>query len=156
MVDAVKVPVIATDGIADSRGVAAALLLGASAFQVGTGFLRSPEAKLPEAWADALASAAPEDTLVTRAFSGRAGRSLATAYARGPPRRADARALSRETRFDAGDARGGGQIGRYRDDAGLGGPVGGPRAGRARGGDRAPVVGRRAGDVRMTSEARMR
>ena len=82
VVDAVKVPVIATGGIADSRGVAAALLLGASAVQVGTGFLRSPEAKLPKAWADALARAAPEDTLVTRAFSGRAGRSLATAYAR--------------------------------------------------------------------------
>ena len=82
VVDAVTVPVIATGGVADARGVAAALLLGASAAQVGTGFLRSPEAKLPNAWADALARAAPEDTLVTRAFSGRAGRSLATAYAR--------------------------------------------------------------------------
>ena len=82
VVDAVKVPVIAAGGIADARGVAAALLLGASAVQIGTGFLRSPEAKLPKAWADALGAAAPEDTLVTRAFSGRAGRSLATAYAR--------------------------------------------------------------------------
>ena len=82
IVDAVNIPVIATGGIADPRGVAAALLLGASATQIGTGFLRSPEAKLPSAWADALAAAAPEDTLVTRAFSGRAGRSLANAYAR--------------------------------------------------------------------------
>jgi nitronate monooxygenase len=80
--DAVRVPVIAAGGIADARGVAAALLLGASAVQIGTGFLRSPEAQLPKAWADALGQAAPEDTLVTRAFSGRAGRSLATAYAR--------------------------------------------------------------------------
>ena len=40
--DAVKVPVVATGGIADARGVAAALLLGASAVQVGTGLLRSP------------------------------------------------------------------------------------------------------------------
>jgi nitronate monooxygenase len=82
VVDAVRVPVIATGGIADARGVAAALLLGASAVQVGTGFLRCPEAKLPSAWADAIGRARPEDTLVTRAFSGRPGRSIATAYAR--------------------------------------------------------------------------
>ncbi len=77
-----RVPVVATGGIADARGVAAALLLGASAAQVGTGFLRCPEAKLNPAWADALARTPPEGTLVTRAFSGRAGRSVATAYAR--------------------------------------------------------------------------
>lgn len=82
VVDAVKVPVVATGGIADARGVAAALLLGASAVQVGTGFLRAPEAGVPTAWADALADALPEHTLVTRAFSGRAGRGYATAYAR--------------------------------------------------------------------------
>ena len=86
--DAVKVPVVAAGGIADARGVAAALLLGASAVQIGTGFRRSPEAKLPKAWADALGAAAPEDTLVTRAFSGRAGRSLATLYARAASARA--------------------------------------------------------------------
>jgi nitronate monooxygenase len=80
--DAVSLPVVATGGIADARGVAAALTLGASAAQIGTGFLRCPEAKLPPAWADGLARAAPEDTMVTRAFSGRAGRSLATDYAR--------------------------------------------------------------------------
>jgi nitronate monooxygenase len=78
--DAVRVPVIATGGIADARGVAAAFALGASAVQVGTGFLRTPEAGLPTAWADALARTAPEDTQLTRAFSGRAGRSIATAY----------------------------------------------------------------------------
>jgi len=82
IVDAVEVPVIATGGIADARGVAAALMLGASAVQVGTGLLRSPEAKLAPAWADAIGQAAPEDTMLTRAFSGRAGRSVATAYAR--------------------------------------------------------------------------
>ena len=82
VVDAVKVPVIATGGIADARGVAAALLLGAAAVQIGTGFLRCPEARLPPAWRDALGRASPEDTRITRAFSGRAARGLATAYVR--------------------------------------------------------------------------
>ena len=82
VVDAVRIPVVATGGIADPSGVAAALLLGASAVQVGTGFLRCPEAKIPYAWADALACTPPEDTTLTRAFSGRAGRSIATAYVR--------------------------------------------------------------------------
>jgi nitronate monooxygenase len=82
VVDAVRIPVIATGGIADGRGVAAALALGASAIQVGTGFLRAPEAGIHTAWAEALARAAPEDTVVSRAFSGRAGRSLATDYVR--------------------------------------------------------------------------
>jgi nitronate monooxygenase len=82
VVDAVKIPVIATGGIGDARGAAAALLLGASAVQIGTCFLRSPEARLPTPWADGIGRAMPEDTMITRAFSGRAGRSLGTAYAR--------------------------------------------------------------------------
>ena len=79
--DAARVPVVAAGGIADSRGVSAALLLGASAVQIGTGFLRAPETKLPSAWADLLGDAAPEDTIATRAFSGRLGRSIRTEYA---------------------------------------------------------------------------
>ena len=82
VVDAVRIPVVATGGIADGRGVAAALLLGASAAQIGTGFLRCPEARTPPAWADALAATLPEATAVTRAFSGRAGRAIATDYLR--------------------------------------------------------------------------
>lgn len=80
--DAVKVPVVAAGGIADGRGAAAAFALGASAVQIGTGFLRTPEAQIPAAWADALAETRPEDTALTRAFSGRPGRSIATAYVR--------------------------------------------------------------------------
>jgi nitronate monooxygenase len=82
VLDAVRVPVIATGGIADGRGVAAALTLGASAAMIGTGFLRCPEARLHPAWADALAKTAPEGTILSRAFSGRPGRSIATDYAR--------------------------------------------------------------------------
>jgi nitronate monooxygenase len=62
--------------------VAAALVLGASAVQIGTGFLRCPEAQLNPAWADALARTPPEGTVVSRVFSGRAGRSIATSYVR--------------------------------------------------------------------------
>ena len=82
VVDAVRIPVVATGGIADARGVAAALLLGASAVQIGTGFLRSPEAGLSPAWADELATTAPEETRISRVFSGRAGRSIGTDYVR--------------------------------------------------------------------------
>jgi nitronate monooxygenase len=82
VVDAVNVPVVATGGIADARGVAAALALGASAAQIGTAFLRCPEAQIHPAWAAAIGRTAPEETVVSRVFSGRAGRSIATAYVR--------------------------------------------------------------------------
>lgn len=81
VVDAVNVPVVATGGIADARGVAAAMLLGASAVQIGTALLRSPEAGIAPAWAKAIGEAKPEQTITTRAYSGRLGRSIRTAYA---------------------------------------------------------------------------
>jgi nitronate monooxygenase len=80
--DAVNLPVIATGGIADARSVAAALLLGASAVQIGTGFLRSPEAMMPSSYADRLARTEAHETMLTRAFSGRPGRGVGNAYVR--------------------------------------------------------------------------
>jgi nitronate monooxygenase len=82
IVDAVRIPVVAAGGIADGRGVAAALTLGASAAVMGTAFLRCPEAKLHPAWADALANIPPEQTILTRAFTGKPARSIATDYVR--------------------------------------------------------------------------
>jgi len=81
IVDAVRIPVVAAGGIGDSRGVAAALILGASAVVMGTAFLRCPETQLHPAWADSLATTTPERTILSRAFTGKPGRSIATDYA---------------------------------------------------------------------------
>ena len=82
IVDAVNVPVIATGGIADARGVTAALILGASAVQIGTGFLRSPEAMVHPVYADQIAKTESQETMITRVFTGRPGRAVATKYTR--------------------------------------------------------------------------
>ncbi len=80
VVDFVDVPVVATGGIGDARGVAAALMLGASAVQVGTALLPSDEAGIAPAWSDLIRGLYPEGTRPTRGFSGRLGRAVRTAY----------------------------------------------------------------------------
>ncbi|WP_027580258.1 nitronate monooxygenase family protein [Bradyrhizobium sp. Ai1a-2] len=76
--DAVGVPVIAAGGIADGRGIAAALTLGASATQIGTAFLLCPEAATPPLHRDALRQAHEVGTVVTNVLSGRPARAMVT------------------------------------------------------------------------------
>ena len=82
VVDAVAVPVIATGGIGDGRGIAAALALGASAVQIGTAFMRCPEAATSNLQRKALAAASDVGTRVTRALTGRPARALVNRYVR--------------------------------------------------------------------------
>ena len=74
VVDAVSVPVIAAGGIADGRTAAAAFVLGASAVQLGTAFMRCEEANMYDAHRAALAEADDSCTLVTDLISGRPAR----------------------------------------------------------------------------------
>ncbi|ASP98445.1 nitronate monooxygenase [Sinorhizobium meliloti] len=76
VVDAVAVPVIAAGGIADGRGVAAALMLGASAVQIGTAYLRTPEARIPTSHSLALGKAGDDSTAITNLFTGRPARGV--------------------------------------------------------------------------------
>ncbi len=76
VVDAVEVPVIAAGGIADGRGIAAAFALGASAVQIGTAYLRTPESKITPMHRAALAAASDGDTALTNIFSGRPARGI--------------------------------------------------------------------------------
>jgi len=76
VVDAVKVPVIASGGIMDGRGIAAALMLGASAVQMGTAFLTTKECGIARSYKAAILAAHENDTRITRAFSGREARGI--------------------------------------------------------------------------------
>ena len=77
MVDAVRAPVLASGGIMDGRGIAAALALGAAGVQMGTAFLVCEESGVPEAYKAAVLAAHAEDTRVTRAITGRPARGIA-------------------------------------------------------------------------------
>jgi nitronate monooxygenase len=74
--DAVDVPVIAAGGVMDGRGIAAALALGADGVQMGTAFLRCPEAGTNAAHREALRRAGDVGTAITRAFTGKPARGI--------------------------------------------------------------------------------
>jgi nitronate monooxygenase len=80
IVDAVDLPVIAAGGISDGRGIAAALVLGASAVQLGSAFLSCPEANINDAYREALQKTSDDATRLTSAFSGRPARAMNNRY----------------------------------------------------------------------------
>ena len=80
IVDAVNIPVIASGGIMDGRGIAAALALGAAAAQLGTAFLTSEEAGIADVYKEAILAAGEHETRITRAFSGRPARGIVNRF----------------------------------------------------------------------------
>lgn len=83
IVDAVgdRVPVVAAGGIFDGRGLASALTLGADGIWVGTRFIATPEAHTVDGYKEKLVSMAEDDTVVTRAYTGKTCRVVRTRYA---------------------------------------------------------------------------
>ena len=75
-----ELPLIASGGIADGAAVAAVAAAGARAAQIGTAFMRCPEAATSDAHRDALSR--PSTTALTRAFSGRRARGIVNAFMR--------------------------------------------------------------------------
>jgi nitronate monooxygenase len=78
VVDAVREPVIAAGAIADGRGVAAAFALGAAAVQIGTAYLRTPQATTAPLHRAALECAADDGTRLTNLYTGRPARGMMT------------------------------------------------------------------------------
>ncbi|MFA9409419.1 MAG: NAD(P)H-dependent flavin oxidoreductase, partial [Candidatus Dadabacteria bacterium] len=76
LVDKVEIPVIASGGIMDGRGIAASVALGASTVQMGTAFLSCKEAGVPKPWLDSLLSSKDISTVLTKAFSGKYARGI--------------------------------------------------------------------------------
>ena len=75
------VPVIGAGGISDGRGVAAALLLGCSGVWIGTRFLATEEALIPQFQKDAIVSAHDKDTIVSKSVTGKPARMLRGSWA---------------------------------------------------------------------------
>lgn len=76
LADALQAPVIASGGIADDRGLTAALALGAEAVQIGTAFLACEESGAHPEYKRAVLEAADDSTTVTRTFSGKPARAI--------------------------------------------------------------------------------
>ena len=80
-VDAVKIPVLAAGGIVDGRGVVACLALGAQGVVIGTRFIASQESQAAQGYREAIVKAHDDDTMRTRAYTGKPARTIKTDYA---------------------------------------------------------------------------
>jgi nitronate monooxygenase len=74
VVDAVKVPVIAAGAVSDGRGIAAAFALGAAGVQIGSAYLKCPEARISAPHREALHNARDDGTALTNLMTGRPAR----------------------------------------------------------------------------------
>jgi len=80
VVDAVKIPVLAAGGIADGRGLVAALALGAQGAVIGTRFIATPEAQAAPAYREAILRSGEADTIRTRCYTGKPARTIRNRY----------------------------------------------------------------------------
>jgi enoyl-[acyl-carrier protein] reductase II len=88
-VDAVRIPVIAAGGIADGRGVVAALALGAQGVIMGTRFIATPEAQAAPEYREAILRSGESDTIRTRCYTGKPARAIRNPYNEAWERRRD-------------------------------------------------------------------
>jgi enoyl-[acyl-carrier protein] reductase II len=89
VVDAVKIPVLAAGGIADGRGLIAALALGAQGVVVGTRFVATPEAQAAPQYRQAILRGNETDTIRTRCYTGKPARTIRNPYNQEWERRTD-------------------------------------------------------------------
>ncbi|WP_342415562.1 DUF561 domain-containing protein [Paenibacillus sp. FSL R10-2782] len=80
IVDHVTIPVIASGGIMDGRGLVASLALGAAAVQMGTAFLACPESGAHTTYKQKILSENEDCTEITRVYSGKAARGIRTEF----------------------------------------------------------------------------
>ncbi len=78
--DAVYTPIVAAGGIMDTRGIAAAMALGATGVQLGTAFLTCKESGAAEIYKKTLLNSTEEQTTFTKAFSGKLARGIGNRF----------------------------------------------------------------------------
>lgn len=82
VVDALEIPVIAAGGIADGRGIAASMMLGAEGVQVGTRFLAAEECQIHPTYKELVVKAKDTDSIVTGRSTGHPCRNVKTKFAK--------------------------------------------------------------------------